>query len=279
MCRKKTVTCIGCTVDSMDSLNIAMAKYDQIGMMYDTTRRADPVLVTKLAALLRLEKLSYLDIACGSGNYTSALAEIGGRWSGIDQSGVMLGKARMKSVRVNWFQGDAEALPFCDDSFEGVMCTLAIHHFPSLEAVFSEVRRVLAEGRFVLFTSTKEQMKGYWLNEYFPVAMERSIEQMPRMSEIGAALETAGLKRIDVVPYFVHDDLQDLFLYSGKHRPEMYLDQEIRRGISTFSSLADQSEIDEGCRRLREEIGSAKIKKVIRDYENERGDYCFVVCE
>jgi ubiquinone/menaquinone biosynthesis C-methylase UbiE len=81
-----------------------------------------------------------------------------------------------------------EALPFQDDIFSGVMCTLAIHHFQALRPAFQEAFRVLATGRFVLFTGTAEQMHGYWLNAYFPTAMARSIAQMPSLPEIGHAL-------------------------------------------------------------------------------------------
>lgn len=46
--------------------------------------------------------------------------------------------------------------------FSGVICTLAIHHFPQRSAAFAEAFRVLQEGRFVLLTATPEQMRAYW---------------------------------------------------------------------------------------------------------------------
>ena len=52
--------------------------YDNIGLNYDATRQADPYLTKRLAHHLRLEgPLHYLDIASGTGNYTTALAEPG----------------------------------------------------------------------------------------------------------------------------------------------------------------------------------------------------------
>ncbi len=191
----------------------------------------------------------------------------------------MLSNARSKSETVRWIEGDVGALPFGNSSFEGVLCSLAIHHFQSLENAFAEVRRVLANGRFVLFTSTTEQMNGYWLKEYFPVALGRSSEQMPCFNDIEEALESAGLRIVKVENYAVLGDLSDFFLYSGKHRPEMYLDEKVRRGISTFSSLADESEIVEGCKRLESDLETGKINEVIASYANDLGDYCFVVSE
>jgi hypothetical protein len=71
-------------------------------------------------------------------------------------------------------------------------------------------------------------------------------------------------------------DLQDFFSYSGKFRPEMYLSDRVRRGISTFAALADPEEMAEGCRRLEEDIASGEIVEVQRRYVNSGGDYIFL---
>jgi ubiquinone/menaquinone biosynthesis C-methylase UbiE len=145
--------------------------YDQIGTHYDVTRRADAYIVGRLIHHLRVESAgTYLDVACGTGNYTVAVANVGGHVYGIDQSPGMIAAARAKGRAVTWHLGDVEALPFRESVFSGVLCTLAIHHFRALLPVFREVFRVLARGRWVLFTSTAEQMHGYWLKAYFPTA-------------------------------------------------------------------------------------------------------------
>jgi ubiquinone/menaquinone biosynthesis C-methylase UbiE len=72
--------------------------YDRIGTHYDVTRRADPFLVTRLIDHLQPEPAgTYLDIACGTGNYTVAVAQTGMRVHGIDQSSRMIVAARQKS--------------------------------------------------------------------------------------------------------------------------------------------------------------------------------------
>jgi ubiquinone/menaquinone biosynthesis C-methylase UbiE len=254
--------------------------YDQIGTRYDATRRADPFLVTRLIEHLHLELPgTYLDMACGTGNYTVAVAQAGVRVHGIDQSSRMIAAARQKSRVATWHIGNVEAVPFRDGAFSGVMCTLAIHHFKALQPAFQEAFRVLAQGRFVLFTSTAEQMRGYWLNAYFPAAMARSIVQMPGLQAIGQALRQSGFASMHTEPYEVQTDLQDLFLYSGKHRPEMYLDPHVRAGISTFAVLAEASEVEEGCRKLSQDMASGRIAEVIASYQQAQGDYLFVVAE
>lgn len=254
--------------------------YDRIGAGYDATRRPDPYITQRLIYHLNGQAGgNYLDVACGTGNYTLSLAKAGLKMAGIDQSSRMIDTARIKESAVSWYVGSAEALPFPDGAFAGAVCTLAIHHFPALQPAFQEIARVLGQGRFVLFTSTPDQMRGYWLNEYFPQMMARSAEQMPRLEAILQSLGKVGLRAIYTEPYEVREDLQDLFLYSGKHRPAVYLDPRIRAGSSSFASLADPHEVEHGCRRLAEDIECGRISEVIASYHHEEGDYLFVVAE
>lgn len=252
--------------------------YDDIGEGYDTTRKADPYLVDRFAFHLHLrDGASYLDVACGTGNYTTALAARGGRWHAIDHSARMIAIARRKSGAIAWYQTEAAALPFPDGSFAGAVCTLAIHHFKDLVLVFREVHRVLAAGVFVFFTSTPDQMRHYWLNRYFPEALQRAIQQMPSREMVHDALSKAGFSVVQTEPYYVTPNLQDCFLYAGKHRPELYLSAAVRRGISTFAALADAAEVARGCTQLRADIESGRITAVIAASENEKGDYLFAI--
>jgi ubiquinone/menaquinone biosynthesis C-methylase UbiE len=252
--------------------------YDDIGVGYDTTRRPDPYLARRLWHHLGMQEGGvYLDVACGTGNYTAALASRGGTWHGIDQSQRMIRTARQKVSPVNWYQGDVATLPFKEGTFSGAFITCAIHHFESLSEVFAQVYRVIASGRFVIFTTTPQQTRGYWLNEYFPEAMEKSVDQLPALDIVETALLEAGFRMDYTETYEVQPDLQDFSLYSGKHRPEIYLSEAVRQGISTFASLADPSKVETGCQRLRADIQSGRIYQVIQGYRHDQGDYLFIV--
>jgi ubiquinone/menaquinone biosynthesis C-methylase UbiE len=252
--------------------------YDNIGAGYDATRRADPYISDCLARHLAVaDGEVYLDVACGTGNYAAALASRGGKWYGVDQSRRMTNAARQKTDAVAWHLADVAALPFSNGVFSGVLCTNAIHHFAALERVFSEVYRVLTQGRFVIFTATREQTRGYWLNEYFPDAMRKSVEQTPDLFAVQETLTRVGFSIAYTETYEVQPDLQDFFLYSGKYRPEIYLSESVRMGISTFASLADPSEVQMGCQRLRIDIDSGRIAEVIKAYQHGKGDYLFIV--
>ncbi|MEW9031153.1 MAG: class I SAM-dependent methyltransferase [Planifilum fimeticola] len=256
------------------------ALYDRIGRDYDVTRQADPEIVRRLRVHLQLrDGRPVLDVGCGTGNYTIALAETGLMMTGADVSREMIRQAERKSDRVKWVQADAEALPFPDGTFDGATMVLCAHHMQKIGKVFSEVCRVLRSGRLVIFTSSPEQMERYWLREYFPRALEAACRQMPPVSLLTARLKEAGFVRCEAETFLVQPDLQDLFLYSGKHRPHLYLDPAVRAGISTFVTLAEEEEIRTGCERLRADIKSGRIDRVREQYAGNRGDYLFIVAE
>lgn len=254
-----------------------MALYNHIGLDYDRTRRADPYLLSRLRALLGLEAgATCLDVACGTGNYTTGLAAAGLVMTGVDIAQRMISVAAAKAQAGQALVlADGASLPLRERSHDGAVCTLALHHFPGLVPVFTEVRRVLRGGRFVLFTSAPEQTRGMWLRHYFPTLIERAAMQMPAIASIDAALLTAGFGAIAHERYEVRPDLQDLFLYSGKHRPERYLDPQVRAGISSFATAAPD-EVDAGLRRLEGDIATGEIENVIRSARHTDGDYLFV---
>ncbi len=254
--------------------------YDRIGKTYDQTRQADPQIVGRI-----LQHLSpkpdgcYLDIGCGSGNYTHALFEKGINILGIDISKKMLAKAKRKNSAINWIEGDAKSLPFQSSIFDGAICTLATHHIQDIDRAFQEVSRVLSKGKFVLFTAFPEQMDTYWLKEYFPHMLRKATQKMAGFERLSHALLQAGFKHITMDRFYVSNDLKDWFLHAGKYRPEIYLDPQVRSGISTFAIEENFEEISLGCQRLKEDIHSGKIEQVIKSYESNLGDYAFVVCE
>src|SRR5438094_181922 len=105
------------------------AVYDIIGKTYDTTRQADQAITQKIIDLLKPESnKNYLDIGCGTANYTYALFSHGINIKGVDISFDMLKKARNKFPQLILEQGDAKALPFNNDEFHGATCILATHH-------------------------------------------------------------------------------------------------------------------------------------------------------
>ncbi|MGH7780126.1 MAG: methyltransferase domain-containing protein [Candidatus Binataceae bacterium] len=255
-----------------------MALYDKIGVGYDTTRQADPYLLSRLLHFLRpAPDRWHLDLGCGTANYTIALREAGVRMAAIDLSAAMLSRAHAKCPPLPVNRARAEMLPFKPGAFAGATCTFVHHHMDDPVAAFREVRRVLAPGsRFVILNGTAEQLRHYWLNEYFPRSLAAANQPYLRC-ETGESLRAAGFAIEQTELYEVRDDLKDWFLYCGKHKPELYLDPRVRAGISAFSNAPDADEITHGIARLEEDIRSGRIEEVMRSYAWGGGDYMFTV--
>lgn len=254
-------------------------KYDRIGANYNYTRKADKYLTDRIVKLLNPKSgKKYLDIGCGTGNYTFELHKRGVDITGVDPSETMLNKAKQKCREIPWRIGTAENAGLESQSVDGIVATLTIHHWTDLNAGFSEMSRVLkAGGRIIIFTSTPEQMQGYWLNHYFPQMLRDSMLQMPVLSRVEEAMESAGISVDSTEKYYIRPDLEDLFLYCGKHNPQLYFDPAVRQGISSFSALANVREVEEGLDKLKVDIDSGKIAEIIDNYKNNIGDYLFIV--
>ncbi|KAB7530406.1 methyltransferase domain-containing protein [Flagellimonas olearia] len=254
-------------------------KYDKLGINYNVTRKADPFLVQTFLKYLRPKlKGIYLDIGCGTGNYTNEFQKEGYRFIGVDPSLEMLEKARLKNKNIGWKKGSAEKLELANNSVDGIIGCLTVHHWTNINKAFHELYRVLkTDGRIVIFTSTPKQMKGYWLNHYFPRMLDDAITQMPSLSHMENAIKKCGLEIVETEKYFILPNLQDKFLYSGKHNPEYYFDEQIRNGISSFSSLENQMEVKIGLSKLKADIDNGEVHKIMESYKNNKGDYLFIV--
>ncbi|NUO50107.1 MAG: methyltransferase domain-containing protein [Polyangiaceae bacterium] len=87
-----------------------------------------------------------LDVACGNGNATLAAARRWAHVTGTDYVPELLVKARKRAeaecLEVDLVEGDAEALPFADASFDVVLSTFGVMFAPNQVAAATELVRV-----------------------------------------------------------------------------------------------------------------------------------------
>ncbi|MCU0770321.1 MAG: class I SAM-dependent methyltransferase [Verrucomicrobia bacterium] len=96
--------------------------------------------------------MDVLDVACGTGAVTQAILRVlggSGTVVGMDPSPGMLNQARAR-VRTRFVEGEAEALPFPDNTFDFLTMGYALRHVTDLHRAFGEYRRVLRPGGRVL---------------------------------------------------------------------------------------------------------------------------------
>lgn len=90
--------------------------------------------------------MKVLDLCCGQGNVSAALLERGCKVTGLDFSPAMLELAHKRALGAEFIEGDAQDLPFEDDSFDAVVSNFGVCHIPDQPRALSEIKRVLKSG-------------------------------------------------------------------------------------------------------------------------------------
>jgi SAM-dependent methyltransferase len=122
-------------------------RYDGIADWYDTEFQPAPLeseTWETLVGLLGKGSGALIDVGCGTGVYTAALAERGWEVTGVDISEDMLRRARAHGVRA--VQADATSLPFDVASFDAAVSVLTNTDVDDLSAMVQEIARVLRPG-------------------------------------------------------------------------------------------------------------------------------------
>lgn len=257
-----------------------MIFYDEIGNNYNITRCADVRITKNLISLLNCPVSSkIIDIGAGTGNYSYELAEYYNTVYALEPSEVMI-KQGKKHINLKWFNGFAENIPFEDDFFDGAVCTLASHHFSSMNQSFKEIHRILKPGsNFVMFTfdARKTESKD-WLREYFEQFYKIACDTAPSQEFVIKNLKDIYNNEINIIPFRLPYDLTDGFFYSAWKYPERYLNKDFRKGISVFS-MSSEELVDSVISRLefdlKEGIWDNKYKH-IRNLNEYDGGYYFI---
>jgi SAM-dependent methyltransferase len=112
-----------------------------------------------------------LDVACGTGNLAVIAARCGCVVSGVDIAHNLLDQARARAaaeeLRVDFIEGDAEALPFADSQFDLVVSMFGVMFAPQPHVAAAELLRVTKPGgKIALANWTPEGFLGKMFNVF-----------------------------------------------------------------------------------------------------------------
>jgi len=177
----------------------------------------------------RLAPSSVLEVACGTGVVTRALAtalpaECSIVATDLNDAMVAHGQLVGTSQPVTWRQADVMALPYADESFDVVVCQFSVMFFPDRVSAYREVRRVLRPGGTFLFNvwngigqnefaDVVTKAVGTLYPEDPPVFLERTPHGHGSPAEIEADVKRAGFDRCQLTQ---RDDVSPA---AGPHLP------------------------------------------------------------
>jgi SAM-dependent methyltransferase len=201
--------------------------YDTIGATYTATRRTEPRIAAQIWAALG-DASTVLNVGAGTGSYEPPDRHL----LAVEPSAVMRSQRRPDAAPC--LAASAEQLPFEDGSFDAAMAIATVHHWRDPLAGLREMRRVAR--RVVVFTFDVSGLGQFWLTrDYLPEVLDL-LRDHPSLAEqadaIGARIE----------PVMIPSDCVDGFFEAYWRRPEAYLDERVRRGISTWARLGPEVE-------------------------------------
>jgi ubiquinone/menaquinone biosynthesis C-methylase UbiE len=159
---------------------------------------------------------SLLDVACGPGVVTAALAPRAASVVALDATQAMLEKARARCAKaglrnVEFKTGDAEKLPFADRQFDGVVTRLAIHHFADPQQALNEMFRVLRPGGAAVIVDavSSEDANESKLHNAIERLRDPSHVRMLPASELDAGVARAGFRNLEAATWDMNRELEE----------------------------------------------------------------------
>ena len=226
--------------------------YDAIGATYTVTRRTEPRIAARVWAALG-DARTVLNVGAGTGSYEPPGREL----IAVEPSALM--RAQRPPGAAPCVAAVAESLPFKARSFDAAMAFSTVHHWQDPIAGLREMRRVAR--RVVVFTidaSNTGWHRRFWLTrDYLPEAADL-LAGRPSLTEqaraIGARIE----------PVLIPWDCADGFFEAYWRRPEAYLDERVRRGMSIWARVGPDAE-HRAVRSLRADLSGSRWAERSRD--------------
>lgn len=216
--------------------------YDRIGGSYYETRSQDPRIAASIREALG-DARSVLNVGAGAGAYEPTDREV----LAVEPSATMIAQRPRRSAPV--IRAAAESLPFQDDTFDAALAVNTVHHWTDPRAGLSELRRIARE-RIVIFLRDPQCGARFWLTEDYLPALDPS----RRISAIVKAIRDE-FPSVKAFPVPLARDCVDGLFSAYWARPEMYLDNDVRRNISNFA-LESEGSFAQGLASLQADLES-----------------------
>ncbi len=219
--------------------------YDAIGGAYTATRRTDPRIAAQIWDGLG-DAQTVLNVGAGTGSYEPSDREV----TAVEPSAVM--RAQRPAGSAPCVAAAAERLPFADQSFDAAMAVSTVHHWRDPICGLREMRRVARRVVVLTFDACEPGWQDrFWLTrDYLPEFGDllADFPSLAAMAEpIGAIAEPVP------IPWDCTDGLFEAYW----RRPRAYLQDHVRRAVSTWTRVGPEAE-HRAVRSLSDDLASGR---------------------
>lgn len=215
-----------------------LKQFDRIAAGYDLTNDAISMGMHRSWKAHAVQELclgagtNFLDVCCGTGDLALRIADhvatrSGAHVTGLDFSPNMLevaarrlAQGKVTSDKLTWIRGDAQNLPFPDDTFDGAIVSFGLRNLTDLQQGLNELARVVKPGGKVINLDLGHSeiplfsnLFAFYFSHVVPIIgtalqkdrsaytyLPESLSTYPKPAEISRMFEKAGLDQVKHCP-------------------------------------------------------------------------------
>lgn len=201
---------------------------------FKTLHDINPLRLAFVERSIRLAGARILDVGCGGGILSEAMAARGAEVTGIDMGEMPLRVAELHTletgVQVDYRRASPETLAAeAPASFDAITCMELLEHVPEPGSVVSACARLVRPGGFLFFSTLNRNPKSYLLAvlgaEYLLNMLPKGTHDYARFlrpSELTAFARAAGL-RVDGISGMTYNPLTQVYRLDPKNIAVNYL--------------------------------------------------------
>jgi len=193
---------------------------------------------------------SVLDVGCGVGHWGTLLAAVmadSAHVTGIDREAIWVERARERALargleeRFSFRQGEAERLPFPDDSFDFTTCQTLLIHLADPAAAIAEMRRVTKPGGLVAVAEPNNLTESLLLDS---ISNQAGVDEIVELVRFQLTCER-GKVALGEGDNSLGDRVPGLFVAQGLVDVEVYVNDRATAVFPPYTAAAQRAFVED----------------------------------
>ena len=199
---------------------------------------------------------SVLEIGCGTCYWLKNIDNDLHFKTGLDISFNMLKKSDFKNHKIVVVNGDAQFLPFKQNTFDFSFCVNVLHHVKNKRKLIDEAFRILNDnGKFAVYTFDPRTAGDKWyLYDYFEDIWEFDLNRFATINQITELMHSAGFKEISVTKTEI--------ISEDKTGAAVLRDPFLQKHGSSQTAILSENAYRKGIEKIKNKIRSDETRRV-----------------